>query len=71
MCGRRIDYNKYGVFEELVRGFEQGIADLQPQQREVLFRACAETACMEDRSDSTAVCSRRRRGIWTGLCFRL
>ncbi|MFR7680715.1 MAG: hypothetical protein ACLU18_13170 [Bacteroides thetaiotaomicron] len=23
------------------RGFEQGIADLQPQQREVLFRACA------------------------------
>ena len=22
------------------RGFEQGIADLQPQQREVLFRAC-------------------------------
>ena len=23
------------------RGFEQGIADLQPQQREALFRACA------------------------------
>lgn len=26
---------------------------------------------MEDRSDSTAVCSRRRRGIWTGFFVKI
>ena len=43
MCGRRIDYNIISMeyLKSWFRGFEQGIADLQPQQREVLFRACA------------------------------
>lgn len=42
-------YENMEYLKSWFRGFEKGIADLQPQQRDVLFRACA-VNCVQGRT---------------------
>ncbi|MFQ6941226.1 MAG: hypothetical protein ACLRSE_15440 [Alistipes finegoldii] len=49
------------------RGFEQGIADLQPQQREVLFRACAVNCVHGGPFGLYRSLFEAAEGIWTGF----